>query len=210
MASKAKFEEEDSAGYRVEIKGRNIEVTDGIRAHIWGKLDKIEKFHNHILHVEVTLELHKLEHSCTVLLKIDHTQVRAHAESSDMYVSIDQAINRIQKLLSRYKSRIQDHHKKKLAMVDMHVNVFERPYNEVDDFNAEIEREAVQANEDAYKTPKIIGKETKPLKQLTTDEALMKIDLSGEQFLIFKAEEDQKLKVLYKRPDGHYGLVQPE
>ncbi len=209
MASKTKFEEEDSLGYRVDVIGRNVQITEPIRAYIWEKLAKIERFHTHILHLTVTLEIQKLEHVCTLLLKIDHTQVKCQADSTDMYVSIDRALDRLQALLSRYKGRIQDHHKKKLSIIDMQVNVLERP-NEVEEINAEIDAIEAAARLNAYLPPRIIGSETRPLKTLVLDEAVMKMDLSGDQFLIFRAEEDRKLKVIYRRKDGNYGLIQPE
>lgn len=208
MASKAKFSEEDAQGYRVDVIGRNVEITDPIRAYVWEKLDRIEKFHNHILHVHVTLEIQKVEHVCTLLLKIDHIQVKAHAISTDMYASIDKAIDKLGSLLLRYKGRIQDHHKKKLAMVDMQVNVLDQGWDEVAEINAEID--AANQKKAPFALPKMLGTETKALKTLTVHEALMKLDLLGDQFLIFRSEEDQKLKVLYRRKDGHYGLIQPE
>jgi putative sigma-54 modulation protein len=144
-----------------------------------------------------------------LLLKIDHTQVKCQADSTDMYVSIDRALDRLQALLSRYKGRIQDHHKKKLSIIDMQVNVLERP-NEVEEINAEIDAIEASSRLNSYLPPRIIGSETRPLKTLVLDEAVMKMDLSGDQFLIFRAEEDRKLKVLYRRKDGNYGLIQPE
>jgi len=92
----------------------------------------------------------------------------------------------------------------------MQVNVLHRPYNEVDEINAAIEKINTEKQMDAYGPPKIIGTETKPLKTLTVDEAVMKMDLSGDSFLIFRSQEDMKLKVLYRRKDNHYGLIQPE
>ncbi len=210
MVNKTKFKEEDSLGYRVDIVGRNVQITDPIRAYVWDKLSKIERFHNHIMHLHMTLEIHKLEHACVILLKVDHTQVKCQAASTDMYASIDRAIDRLKSLLARYKSRIQDHHKKKLSVIDMQVNVLERPFSEVDAVNDEIEEKAAEEEIEAYKPHKIIGSETKPLKMLTIDEAVMKMDLSGDAFLIFRSEEDQKLKVLYRRTDGNYGLILPE
>jgi putative sigma-54 modulation protein len=210
MGNVNKFKEEEEMGYRVDVIGRNVQITDPIRAYVWDKLSKIERFHNHILHVQVTLEIHKLEHVCTILLKIDHTQVKAHADSTDMYASIDRAMDRLQTLMSRYKSRIQDHHQKKLSIIDMQVNVLQRPFNEVESINAEIEEESVKRGLHEYRSPRLIGTETRPLKMLTIDEAVMKMDLSGDEFLLFRSEEDQKLKVLYRRTDGHYGLIQPE
>lgn len=208
MIDKRKFEDEEALGYRIDIVGRNIQITEPIRAYVWDKLSKIERFHNHIMYVHMTLEIQKLEHVCTVVLKIDHTQVKCQANSTDMYASIDRAIDRLHNLLSRYKSRLQDHHKKKLSVIDMQVNVLQRPYNEIEEINAAIEAE--NASQNGLTVPKIIGTETKPLKMLTVDEALMKMALSGDHFLIFRCEEDQKLKILYRRSDGNYGLIQPE
>ncbi len=210
MVSNAKFKEEEASGYRVDVVGRNVQVTEPIRAYIWDKLNKIERFHTHILHVQVTLDIHRLEHVCTLLLKVDHLRIKCEATSADMYVSIDRAIDRLKVLLSRYKSRIQDHHKKKLSMIDMQVNVVKRPYNEIEEINAEIEELSKFEQLNEYLPHKVIGSETRPLKMLTVDEAVMKMDLSGDQFLIFRSEEDQKLKVLYRRTDGHYGLIRPE
>lgn len=210
MVNKDKFKEEEARGYRVDIVGRGIEVTEPIRAYVGDKLSKIEHLHTHILHLHVTLEIHKLEHSCTILLKIDHTQVKSHAGSSDMYASIDRAIDKLRVLIARYKSRIQDHHKKKLSVIDMQVNVLRRPYNEIDEINTELEMAERALSKEVFAPPHIIGTETKPLKTLTLDEALMRIDLSGDHFLIFRSEEDRRLKVIYRRSDGHYGVVQPE
>ena len=210
MGDNKKFHDEEALGYRVDIVGRNVQITEPIRAYIWDKLSKIERFHNHIMHLHMTLEIQKLEHVCTVVLKIDHLQVKCQADSTDMYASIDRTIDRLHNLLARYKSRIQDHHRKKLSIIDMQVNVLQRPYDEVDEINAAIEAVNSKKETDRLTPAKIIGTETKPLKMLTVEEAVMKMDLSGDHFLLFRCEEDQKLKVLYRRTDGHYGLIQPE
>ncbi len=208
MDNTKKFQEEDELGYRIDILGRNIEVTEPMRAHIWSKMSKIERFHAHIMHIQFTLELHRLEHSCTAVVKFDHIKIKVQANSSDMYASIDETIIKLQGLLSRYKSRIQDHHKRALSAIDMKVNVLQR--DDLEDINADIEAYTAKEKVTAFRKPKVIGVETKPLKELTTDEAMMKIELSGDQFLIFRSEEDHKLKVIYRRTDGHYGLIQPE
>lgn len=210
MVDVKKFKEEEAEGYRVDIIGRNIQVTEPIRTYVWDKLAKIERFHNHIMHLHMMLEIQKLEHVCTVVLKVDHTEVKVHARSTDMYASIDEAIKRLHVLMGRYKSRLQDYHKKKLSAIDMQVNVLHRPHNELDEINAAIEDVNAKKQMESLLAPKIIGSETKPLKTLTLNEAVMKMDLSGDSFLIFRSEEDRKLKVLYRRKDGHYGLIQPE
>jgi putative sigma-54 modulation protein len=210
MVDVKKFEEEEALGYNIEILGRNIEVTETMRIYIWNKISKIERFQNHIMYVHITLELQKLEHFCTIVLKFNHFKIKVQSSSTDMYVSIDEAIHKLQAIISRYKSRIQDHHKKALSVVDMEVNVLRRPYDDLAEINAEIEAENTKADIALYSPPKIIGKESKPLKILTLEEAVMKMELSGDQFLVFKGEEDHKLKVLYRRKDGNYGLILPQ
>lgn len=205
MGNKEKVSQTESMGYRLDVLGRGVEVTEPIRAYIGDKLAKIDHLHTPILHVNVTLEIHKMEHVCNIFLKIGHTQVKAHAASGDMYASIDRAVSKLRVLLVRYKSRIQNHHRKKLSVIDMQVNVLRRPYNDCDEVPGE---EAVTG--ETFEAPQIIGTETKSLKTLTLEEALMKIDLSGEHFLIFRAEEDRSIKVIYRRTDGHYGVVKPE
>jgi putative sigma-54 modulation protein len=210
MVDKNKFAEEEAQGYRIDVIGRHLEVTEPMKNYAWDKLSKIERFHNHIMYVHATLDIQKLEHVCILVLKIEHIKVKVQASSTDMYVSIDKAVDKLQNLLRRYKSRIQDHHKRPLSITDMQVNVLQRPYDEIEEINAEIEEERKKKQVADLQLPKVIGTEIKPLKTLTTDEALMKMDLSGDGFLVFRSEEDLKLKVLYRRTDGHYGLLQPE
>jgi ribosome-associated translation inhibitor RaiA len=50
---------------------------------LWIKYLKLERFHNHIIDVHVTLDIHKLEHSCLMVMRFDHFKVTAHAEASD-------------------------------------------------------------------------------------------------------------------------------
>ena len=45
---------------------------------------------------------------------------------------------------------------------------------------------------------------------LTSDEALIKMELSSEPFMIFRSQEDQKLKVIYRMADDNYGIAEPE
>jgi putative sigma-54 modulation protein len=92
----------------------------------------------------------------------------------------------------------------------MQVNVLQRPFNEVEEINAQIDEVNVKEELEVYRLPKIIGTEVKPLKTLTLDEAVMQMDLTKDNFLLFRCEEDQKLKLLYLRTDGNYGLIQPE
>ena len=206
MVDKKKFETE---GYNIQIVGRNIQVTDAMKNHAFDKLTKIERFQNHIMDVHVTLDAQRLEHSCLITIKFDHLSVRAHAAASDMYVAIDMAIDKLQKQLRRWKEKIQDLTKKKISVGEMQVNILMRPRAE-DEFTKDMEIELEEERQRQMSPGKVVGQETLPLKTLTADEAIMKMELSGDPFLVFRSEEDRKLKVIYRRDDGNYGLIKPE
>ncbi|MBS3905344.1 MAG: ribosome-associated translation inhibitor RaiA [Simkania sp.] len=210
MVDKSKFAEEDAQGYRLNIIGRHVLVTDAMKKYAWEKVSKVERIHNHLMDMQVTMDIQHLEHTVDIVLKFEHFRIKVHAASTDMYASIDKAIVKLQTLIRRWKDRIQDHHNKKLAVIDMQVNVIDRPYDELAEFNAEIEAARKLNEQKEFELPKVIKKKTLPLKTLTTNEAVMKMELSGFGFLVFRGEEDRKLKVIYRRKDGTYGIMQVE
>lgn len=207
MVSKNKFEEEDSLGYDIQIQAKNFQLTEPMRQHIWDKLTKIERFNNHIFHVHVTLDIRREEHVCIIFCHFNHLQMKVEAESTDMYASIDRAIQRMQVLFRKWKSRIQDYHKKPLQAVDMTVNVFRRPpMDPVEEINEQIDA----ANLQEWMPGKIVTTEARPLKLLTTEEAVMKMELSGEHFILYRDAVDKKLKIIYRHSDENYGIIQAE
>ncbi len=205
MVDKSKFAAEEAEGYKLTVYGKSVHVTEGMKNYLKDKLAKIERFHKHIMDIHVTMDIQRLEHAISILIKLDHLQIKVSASSSDMYASIDEAVNRLQQKIRRWKERIQDHTAKSRSFVDMTVNVLRKPYNYVEEINAEIEQ---QKKKDEIH--EIISNDKIPLKMLTTHEALMKMELSDDDFLLFKGEEDQKLKLIYRRADGNYGLIVPQ
>ena len=211
MVDKAKFTEQEQAlGMRISIMGRNVYVTDSMKDYAFEKISKIERFHNHIMDIHVTMDVQKMEQSVVILLHLEHFRVKVSASSTDMYASIDKAVDKLRAKIRRWKSKIQDHHKKARKVVDMQINVLKRPFTDVDYINEAIEIENATHAMEQYQPPAIIGTDSRPMKTLTTEEAIMKMELSDDGFMLFRCEEDRKLKVIYRRKDGHYGLILPE
>ncbi len=210
MVDVSKFEAEDAEGYKLTIFGKSVLVTEAMKNYLRDKLSKLERFHGHKLEVHVIMDIQRIEHVVVIVAKFDTFKIKVSADSTDMYPSIDEAVYRLQQKIRRWKDRIRDHHAKKLTATDITVNVLRHPYNVLEEINSDIEQVTKKAQDDVYQTPHVIGSEKLPLKVLTSEEAVMKMDLSGDHFLVFRSEEDQKLKVIYRRNDGHYGLILPE
>lgn len=211
MSRKSKAAEFVDEGYQVSVTGRNVFVTEPMKNYAIEKVSKIEKFTNRIMDVAIIMDVQKLEHRVDIVLWVDHIKIKSHASSDNMYASIDKAVQKLETQLLKYKDRIQDHHAKGLPTVDLTVNVIRNPAEqEIYDVNGDIDDETERRLMNRYRPREIVDKETMPLKILNNDEAVMKMELSGDNFLIFRSEEDMKLKVIYRREDGDFGIVQPE
>lgn len=206
MVDKEKFAEEEALGYDIHIDAKNFPLTEPMRQHILSKLGKIERFHSHIFKTHIVLDIRKLEHVCTIVSHFNHLQVKVEAVSTDMYASIDRAIQKLQTLFRKWKGRIQDYHKKPMKEVDMVVNVLRRPNNETEEINSEIEAESLRE----WVSGKVVETKSRPLKILTPEEAVMKMELSGDHFLVYRDEKDRKLKVIYRYTDDHYAIIEVE
>ncbi len=208
MVKKTKVVE--SEGFNITVKGRHLEVTDAMKDYAIEKVQKTERFTDRVIEATVTMDVVKLENIVHMVLRVGHTKIAVHASNEDMYAAIDKAADRLQAKLRKYKDKLQDHHHEPLHTVDMNVNVLHRPVDELEELNDDIEAENARKLEEKYRPHEVVWTQKRPLKTLTVDEAIMKMELSGDSFRLFRSEEDQKLKVIYRTSDGNYGIIEPE
>ncbi|MDN3508447.1 MAG: ribosome-associated translation inhibitor RaiA [Candidatus Neptunochlamydia sp.] len=205
--SSQKFDDQE---YTISVVGKNIEITKPIRGYLEEKIAKIEALSIDIIDVKVRLDVQKLNHIVDIFLKFSHFRVNVRAITENMYSAIDKSFDKLYTKLRKWKSRIQDHHNKGVAVTEMEVNVLEHAQHEIEESNQGI----IDANNDDlqkdYALPKVVKKKKRSLKTLTIDEAMMKMELSNDNFKVYRSEEDQALKVIYRRRDGSYGVISPE
>lgn len=211
MDRKNKPETVVESGYDVSVTGRHMSVTDSMKEYAIEKISKLDRFSARVINASVTMDVQKLDQRVDIRLHFNNLEINSHAVTPDMYASIDKAVDRLQTQIRRYKSKIQDHHAKGVKAIDMNVNVI-RPHllDEVMEVNLEIDEETENRKVKKYTPHNVVAKETRPLKLLTLDEAIMKMELSGDAFLVYRSEEDRKLKIIYRRKDENYGVLEPE
>ena len=192
------------------VIGKHFDVTEGVRKYLIEKLSKMEKLTTNIIDVHAKLEVQKLDHNVLITMKFSHFLVTAHATTTDIYASIDLAVDRMMLKLRKWKTRIQEHHHKKMSSIDVPVTVYEKEIEDLNEINDAIEEENAKETEVLINSPKVMKSKLRKLKILTLQEALLKMELTDDNFLVYRSEEDQKLKVLYRRRDKSYGLLQPE
>ncbi len=206
MSRKTKALEFANEGYNIKITGRNVQITDSMKNYAMEQISKIERFSHRIIDVNVIMDIQKLDHRAEIIAKIDHIKITSQAISNDMYASIDKAVDKLKAQLLRYKTKIQDYHSRGIVAANRGANIPSQ--KEEEEFDLEESDFLIKPKE--YQLPKITKQERLPIKTLTYNEALFKLDFSDNAFLIFRNEEDQKIKILYRLENEDYGVIEPE
>lgn len=95
---------------QVHITGRHVEVTDGIREHIYDKVERTLVDFPRVEDVRIVLDLQKLHHFAEVLVQGKNIHVEGKASSENMYTSIDDALEKAERQLRKLREKVQDVH----------------------------------------------------------------------------------------------------
>lgn len=194
----------------VNVTGRHVMITQAMKDYAREKILKLERFALRIWDINVLMDIQKMQHIVKIELKVNGFPLKSTAVSENMYASIDSAIDKVQAQLRRYKRRLTAHHAKGHKEIEMRVQVLERPKDlDLVDINDEIDEENARQVEETLKPHGVVEIESRTLNELTLGEAIMKMELSEDLFLVYRSEEDKKLRVIYRRNDGNYGIIEP-
>lgn len=95
----------------IMVSGRHVSVTDAMKEYAESKLQAILEDKHKITNVTIVLDLEKTRHKAEIIVHGKNLNVEADSESYDMYESIDDAISKIDRQISRFFDKKQDHHK---------------------------------------------------------------------------------------------------
>ncbi len=163
----------------VTVVGRNIELTDAMKAHITKVVEEVEKYNLGIMHAVVTVEKDKRDFfTVEIIMNIpDKGTAVVHYKDKDMYAALDKAKDKLEKLLRRYHDRKTSYN----AKDRIEEIIVEEETNEIVEMPLDIE------------------------KPLSIEEAVEEFKKSGLYFMVFRDTEGEK-RVIYRRKDGKLGL----
>ncbi len=90
---------------KLTVAGRKIEITDAIRDHLHNKMDKTIKELGEKADVHVALSVEKRRHFAEITVKTKGFTVHSHDETSDLYTSMDKALEKVEKQLRKHKDK---------------------------------------------------------------------------------------------------------
>ena len=159
------------------ISGKNLDVTDGLKAAIEEKIGKLERYFTPETEVHVTLSVEKERQKIEITIPMKGNIVRAEQVSDDMYVSIDLVEEVIERQLRKYKNKLVDRQQSAASLS-----------------KAFIEEEIEEDDE-----IKIIRSKKFGMKPMDPEEACIQMDLLGHNFYVFRNAATDEVNVVYKK-----------
>jgi len=192
----------------LRISGKSISVGEALRARVTERTDEVLRKYfdgNYSGHITLSKDGFSFRTDCSLHLDSGIT-LEAESSASDAYASADQALLMIEKRLRRYKSRLKDRSARKTHVANAAYAEMEAPVLDAPSYVIEA---PAHEDENATYNPVIIAETSKSLKRLSVSEAVMELDLTGANCLVFQHGSSGRINVIYRRPDGNVGWVDP-
>jgi len=176
---------------KIEYTGRNFTVSPAIRKHIGAQFKKTDPILGEAVRAHVILSVEKHHrHVAEVVVHWMDRALTSKADTTDMYASATQAIEKIRSQAMKVKGKRID--RKQQALPTSQVAPSPDP-----------------PVKPAPAPPRIIRSRKYSVKPMTAEEAILRLDEAAEQFVVFHNADSGRVGVLYKRKDGNYGLIEP-
>ncbi|MBP2662100.1 MAG: yvyD [Firmicutes bacterium] len=179
----------------ITVRGKNIDITPALKDYVTKRVGKITKYFDGASMGEITaiLIVNKGRHIVEVTVPINGILLRGEEATPDMYTSIDLVIEKLEKQIEKYKTKLSRKLKSGSFKTELipTATLASAPTLGDDEF-------------DIVKTKRFA------IKPMAVDEAVMQMNLINHDFYVFANADTEEVNVVYRRKDGRYGLIEPE
>ena len=180
----------------IKVTGRHVSVTEPIKDYAASKIEHLHLDYPRIIEAHVILDVEKHRHFAEIILHCNnHITIEASHECTDMYASIDGVIAKIAQQMRKYKTKILRNHRPRGQSI------------------RHIEEQVLELgpafHDEAEGQPEVIKTERYPVTPMFVDEAVLQLEMSNRQFVVFQNAKSEKVNILFRRKDGGLGLIEP-
>ncbi|CAM2753741.1 ribosome-associated translation inhibitor RaiA [Hathewaya histolytica] len=172
---------------KVKFTGKNIEITEALKEVISNKLLKLDKYFKQEVEAHSVLSVQKELHNFELTIPFKGGILRAEEESEDMYKSVDLVLDKIERQIRKQKTKLQ----RKLQGESLAFSF-------------------IKEEKHPKEEPKIVKTKKFAMKPMSSEEAMLQMELLGHNFFMYMDGDTSEVNVIYKRKDGNYGLIEPE
>jgi putative sigma-54 modulation protein len=202
---------------QLNITFRNLESSEALKEYAKEKVERVHKYLDRAgeAHVVLSLERH-LQHA-DITVQSGIFVLRGREKSEDMYASIDLAMDKIERQLRRYKDKLKNHHGRDwvhhrqdlVNHLKVRHDVISVPEPDAGAFYEPEPASTATSPEPAKKPgPQVVRTNEFLATPMSVEDAVMQMDLMNNDFLVFTNVQSKEMNVVYRRKDGHYGLIE--
>jgi len=180
----------------VECTGRNVEVTSSLRELAEERAQRLERHLGGPARVRVVLSHEKHRFGAEIIATHRRRRWKAQEETVDPRAAVAAAFEKIDAQAKRDSEKRRDR-KHRAPAAAWRMDVLS---------GAAMARAASPGGDGSH----IVRTDRLPIKPMSVEEAAMRVEGSGQEFLVFRDSSNEKICVLYKRRDGDFGLIVPE
>jgi ribosomal subunit interface protein len=186
---------------KLSVKGKQIDVGDALRTHVQTQLKEVvDKYFGDSIEAAVTFsrDAHLFRADITVHAARG-VLLQSNASADQPYPAFDAALTRLSGRLRRHKTKItqQHHDNTREEAASLTANSFV------------LHGDEAGSDEEVGDNPTVVAEMTTPVETLTVGEAVMRLDLGDLPALLFRNRGHGGLNMIYRRPDGNIGWVDP-
>jgi putative sigma-54 modulation protein len=182
---------------KIEITGRQVEITPALREFSEEKLAKLERLLVGPVEAHVVLSISKHRHIAEVQVKSKTVSLAGTEETDDLYASIREAAEKLERQALKHKEKVRDHRDRKTPR---------------DPAIAAGIDEAAASSGEPPETPatRIVQSRRYRARPMSPEDAVLELEGSDDELLVFRETSSDRLQVLYRQKDGNLGLIEPE
>lgn len=194
---------------QVMVSGKHVNVGEALRSRVTDELlASIGKYFERGGDAEVVVskEGHSFRVDCVVALASGQ-RLLSHGQANDAHGAFSNALGKIETRIRRYKRRLKSHSVAAGAKAaeTASLMVLRAPEEAEDD-----EDWGVDGADHGAPAAMVIAETLEPLRTMTVSMAVMELDLTESQTIVFRNAAHGGLSVVYRRPDGNIGWIDPE
>ena len=189
---------------QLSVNGKQLDIGDSLKEYIEREVPSIvEKYFANPTNADVTVSKEGATFRTDIAVHVGKgIIVQGHAQSGDPYASFDEAAEHMAKRLRRYKRRLRDHHrdrsqKEEILRASQYV------------LAAEEETDPGTSEYPEPDQPVIVAEMQTQIETLSVGAAVMRMDLANIPAMLFRNSAHGGLNMVYVRPDGNIGWVDP-
>ncbi|MEN6438368.1 MAG: ribosome-associated translation inhibitor RaiA [Syntrophobacter sp.] len=176
---------------QINVSFRHIEASDPLKLYAEDKISRVKRFLKEPIEAHVVLKVEKFRHIAEVSIDAPGLHLNGAEETDDMYSSIDLLVDSLEGQVKKGKSKVM---RRRPAGFDKESAVQAEPAGE--SIAAEDEEQRIIRAEQVYAKP------------MDLDEAVMQLNLTTGEFIVFTNRRTNRINVLYRRKDGNLGLIE--